>query len=161
MPQLENLHAAMKTQCNNINNNKKGMKKKRSQVGSTGSTRFLLLFPSCAFPSVKPNEGASKGLTCKGWVFSTGLRLLALPLVFIALFCRPLSWLQVWEKGGKKKRKKARKQQPPGLVVMTLSLEDDLGPPCPSLNVDANWSRSYDQNMQMCFWLSKTVDCTC
>ena len=79
MPQLENLHAAMKTQCNNINNNKKGMKKKRSQVGSTGSTRFLLLFPSCAFPSVKPNEGASKGLTCKGWVFSTGLRLLASP----------------------------------------------------------------------------------
>ena len=48
-------------------------------MGSTGGTRFFLLFPSCAFPSVKPNEGASKGLTCKGWVFSTGLRLLASP----------------------------------------------------------------------------------
>ena len=49
MPQPENLHAAMKTQCNNNNNNKKKKKKrkeKRKQSSeSTGGMRFFS-FPS-------------------------------------------------------------------------------------------------------------------
>lgn len=79
-----------------------------------------------------------------------------------SLHCSADTWVGsgVW-KVRQEEKKKSKKTAAWRLAVMPFSLEDDLGTHYPSMYADANWSRSYDHHMQMCFQLSKTVDYTC
>lgn len=76
-----------------------------------------------------------------------------------ALFCRYLSQVQVWEKGGKKGE--GRSQKTAACRWIVIPPEGGPGPHCLSRRAYANLSGSYENHMQMYFQLSKTVDCTC